>query len=65
MDWLTRHLPRTQEEVRREERTNEVVRNINAFMQEVRDEVRSIQEAGADERKGFPVEHALRRRRPE
>ncbi len=64
MDWLVRHLPRTKAEERREAEAAAVLRGMQAFMQELSDDVQAIKEAGADDRKGYPVEHALRRRPP-
>ena len=62
MDWLTRLLaPRQAEEAaRRDEQTRSTLSLMDALLRELREEV---QEAAADERKGYPIENALRRRR--
>ncbi len=48
MDWIARHLPRTKEEARRDEETADVLRSINAFMQELRFPLESVR-VDADE----------------
>lgn len=62
MDWLDRLLAprRTLEDERRAKRTSDTLTLVEDFMRELREEVR---EAAAEDRKGYPVEHALRRRR--
>ena len=65
MDWLHRLLPsyRTPADERRAKQTKDTLSLADDFFTEMRESIRAVQEAGADDRKGYPVEHALRRRR--
>lgn len=62
MDWLTRLLaPRQAEEAaRRDEQTRSTLSLMDTLLRELREEV---QETATDERKGYPIENALRRRK--
>lgn len=63
MDWLVRHLPRSKEELRREQQTDTVLQGIDAFMREVREDVRALQETAEPDRLDYPLASALRKRR--
>lgn len=62
MDWLTRLLaPRqAKEAARRDAQTRSTLSMMDTLLRELREEV---QEAAADDRKGYPIENALHRRK--
>lgn len=65
MDWLVRHLPRSKEELVREQQTEDTLEGINTFMAELREDIRALQETAAPDRLDYPLVSALRKKRSE
>lgn len=62
-DWLL-HPERTRENRQRYASAQEVNREADDLIDEIRQAINSLQETAGDERKGYPIASALKRRRP-
>lgn len=67
IDWLfpAHHTPSTEEEARNAAEREAVRQDALNLVAEIKAFVAELKESGQDHRKGYPVEHALRRRRPQ
>lgn len=65
MHWLTKLITHrdTPDDERRAQQTIETRALLDEFSRDLRESIQAVREAGADSRKGYPVEHALRRPR--